>query len=174
MNHHPTTLSVCCATFYREGVLLYGRHIFPSFFSHLRFAEVFSTRRKWNSMRKIYIKKKRGRVKERRWWRWIVYITRTRREKEKYIIVCSKKKRRRKRDVLGSSLESDLYSFVGSCATLQESFLRNIGERGGGGGEKSRLFKTRKSPWKGRFSGLHFSVTGGYHSLHDPTSGRGE
>ena len=55
MNHHPTTLSVCCATFYREGVLLYGRHIFPSFFSHLRFAEVFSTRRKWNSMRKIYI-----------------------------------------------------------------------------------------------------------------------
>lgn len=103
-----------------------------------------------------------------------MYITRTRREKEKYIIVCSKKKRRRKRDVLGSSLESDLYSFVGSCATLQESFLRNIGEKGGGGGEKSRLFKTRKSPWKGRFSGLHFSVTGGYHSLHDPTSGRGE
>lgn len=64
MNHRLTlSLSLCVVTFYREGVLLYGRHIFSSFFSHLRFAEVFSTRRKWNSIRKIY-KEEEGGEKE--------------------------------------------------------------------------------------------------------------
>lgn len=70
MNHRltPLSLSLCVVTFYREGVLLYGRHIFSSFFSHLRFAEVFSTRRKWNSIRKIYKEEEGGkkRIKERR------------------------------------------------------------------------------------------------------------
>lgn len=49
-------------------------------------------------------------------------------EEEKYIlsVLLEEKKKKKKRS---SSPESDLYSFVGSRATLQESFLGNIGER---------------------------------------------
>lgn len=48
-------------------------------------------------------------------------------EEEKYILsVLLEEKKKKKRS---SSPESDLYSFVGSRATLQESFLGNIGER---------------------------------------------
>ena len=87
-----------------------------------------------------------------------MYNPRVHEEEEKYISsVLLEEKKKKKRS---SSPESDLYSFVGSRATLQESFLGNYrGEKERGRREKSRLFKTRKSPWKGRFSGLHFSVT---------------
>ena len=56
-----------------------------------------------------------------------MYNPRVHEEEEKYIssVLLEEKKKKK----ISSSPESDLYSFVGSRATLQESFLGNIGER---------------------------------------------